>query len=333
MKKLVSLLLALIVCLAAVGATAETIPVEEMLLDNGLCFVAPSQWEETGLTDEDYAEGYLLLLMDIDTGRCMGVNISDVDESVTNQELIDAMNSDSTYLSAQLVTNEHGVELVLYAYADETVVGYVLLDGEGKMYSFTFLNAEDKRISSDDALLALVDTCMADTYLDEEMALYANDDDVITGANANEQPTVQGSVPLTMVGIKEGPNFPVPSQWKEVEPTDAEKKDGCVAIYTDETTSRTMVIMANELGDITTAELAEAMQQDSEYIAVRLMTNGYGQEMVLYVSADQATGGYCFVEDGWMYAMIYGVGGGAVMTNDEVLAQLVQDCMNNTYFD
>ena len=331
MKKMMALLLSLALCLAAPLALAESIDVEEMLLDNGLCFVAPTDWTSMELDAEDYEDGYLMMVMDENTGRSMVLTVEEGDPEMTTTLLAEVLGGDAEYAGAQLVTNDHDAELVLYALADQTMMSYCILDEAGNLYNFSFLNTEGKSIARDAALLELVDTCMANTYFDEELAGIEDADEEEDEPAA--QVEAQGDIALKMVAIQDGPTFPIPAEWTELEMDDEDIADGCVAAYTEESTGRNMLIMANEVGKISTADLAEVFQEDEDYATVRLMTNEYGLDMMLNVSADLTTGGYCFVdEDGWLYNFIFGLDGDTVMTDDETLAQLVQDCMANTYF-
>ena len=175
----------------------------------------------------------------------------------------------------------------------------------------------------------MVDACMADTYFDED-AFWLEDE------ASYETETVMGDsgVALELVGIEDGPVFPIPAEWTEVELSNADKKDGCVAAYTDEDSGRNMLIMAAEVGEISTEMLAEMLTDDPDYAAVRLMTNDHGQDLVLIVTADLTSGGYFLMDDdGWMYSFLFSLDGESSMTDDDMLALLVQDCMANTYFE
>lgn len=331
MKKCFALILALVMCLSAFAATAETIELEEMLLDNGLCFVAPADWSEMELDASDYEDGYLLMLADPDTGRAMALTMQEGSAELTTTDLAEMFAGDADYAGAQLVTNEHGAELVLYALVDQTMIAYTILDEEGNMYSFSFLNAQGETIARDNALLELADACMADTYFDEELTgLDDADEDTAETAEL----TVAGDIELELVSIEDGLVFPIPANWTEQQLDSDDIEEGAVAGYTDKASGRNMLIMANEVGAISTAELADILADDEDYANVRLMTNDHGLDMVLAVSADLTSGGYCFMdEDGWLYNFLFGLDGETVMTNDAALAQLVQDCMANTYFE
>lgn len=332
MKKWIALLLSLVLCLVAPLALAETIQVEEMLLDNGLCFAAPADWTQVELDADDYEDGYLLMMMDEETGRSMVLTVEEGDPEMTTTLLTEVLSDDQEYAGAQLVTSKQGAELVLYALADQTMMGYCILDEAGNLYNFSFMNVEGERIARDTALMELVDTCMANTYFDEELTGLEDADEEADEPAA--QVAAQGDIALKMVAIKDGPTFPIPADWDEGELSDSDMADGAVAAYTDEATGRNMLIMASEVGPITTAQLAEILTGDEDYANVRLMTNEHGLDMVLTVSADLTSGGYCFMdEDGWLYHFIFGLDGDTVMTDDAGLAQLVQDCMANTYFE
>lgn len=331
MKKLIALMLALLLCLTAAAGLAETIQLEEMLLDNGLCFLAPADWTAMELDADDYEEGYLLMMAEADTGRTMVLTTEEGSDDLTTTALADMFAEDDDYQGAQLVTNRHDAELVLYALADQTMICYCILDESGTMYNFSFLNAEGERISGDSALLEMVDACMADTYFDEDLA---GGDDTAEDTADIDAPEAAGEIALKMVRIEDGPTFPIPAEWTEGELDNSDIAEGAVAAYTDEASGRNMLIMANEVGQISTSDLADILADDEDYATVRLMTNDHGLDMVLTVTADLTTGGYCFMDDdGWLYHLIFGLDGDTVMTNDEALAQLVQDCMANTYFE
>ena len=331
MKKIAALMLSLILCLIAPLALAETIEVEEMMLDNGLCFVAPVGWTHMELDADDYEEGYLLMAADEATDRAMMLTFMEGDPAMTLDVMQTVFAEDPEYTGAQIVSNDHGMDMVLYALADQTMISYCFSDEAGDIYNFSFLNMEDESIARDRALLELVDTCMANTYFDYDLADIGEADD---GTEPAAPVTAQGDIALKMVAIEDGPTFPVPAEWTAMELDDQDIADGCVAAYTEESTGRNMLIMANEIGKISTAALAEEFADDPDYATVRLITNDHGLDMMLTVSEDLTSGGYCFMaDDGWLYNFIFGLDGDTVMTDDEGLAQLVQDCMANTYFE
>lgn len=328
MKKFSLILLALVLCFAIPAAQAETIELETTMLENGLTFPTPANWTDVELGASDYEDGFILLLTEEETDRCMMVSTSKQSGDISNADLLEVYAEDEDYVGAVLNENAHDHQMVLYATTDQTMIGYCFMDTEGLMYNFTFFNANEEKISGDNALLQMVDACMADTYFDED-AFWLEDE------ASYETETVMGEsgVALEMVGIEDGPVFPIPADWTEMELTNADIKDGCVAAYTDEESGRHMVIMASEVGEISTAQLAEALADDADYATVRLMTNEYGQELALIVTADLTSGGYFLMDDaGWMYSFLFGLEDGSPMTDDEVLALLVQDCMANTSF-
>lgn len=323
MKKMLALVLSLMLCLTAAAALAETIGVEPVELNNGLCFPAPADWTQMELDEEDREEGYVLMTMDEETGRCMALVVEDMGEGVTTADVAEILQSSSDYAGANLVTNEHGMEFALYALADQTMVSYAFVDENGQMYNFSFLNAEGKKISGDTALLELVDTCMADTRF------------AVAEEEAQEPaaPAMAGSIPLETYTLDKTISIALPADWTSQELSEVEKDAGYVIVLLDEKSQRCVMVTANELGDITTAQLAEGLAEDSDYATARLMTNSHGMELVLYVVADQTAGGYCFVDgDGWLYNFMFMLDGEKVMTNDAELAQLVSDCMENTYY-
>lgn len=329
MKKFSLILLALILCFAIPAAQAETIELETTMLENGLTFPTPVGWTEVDLGASDYEEGFILLLTQEETDRCMMVSTSKQNEDISNADLLEVYAGDEDYVGAVLNENAHDHQMVLYATVDQTMIGYCFMDTEGCMYSILFFNANDEKISDDNALLQMVDACMADTYFDED-AFWLEDE------ASYETETVMGDsgVALEMVGIEDGPVFPIPAEWTEVELSNADIKDGCVAAYTDEDSGRNMLIMAAEVGEISTEKLAEMLTDDPDYAAVRLMTNDHGQDLVLIVTADLTSGGYFLMDDdGWMYSFLFSLDGESSMTDDDMLALLVQDCMANTYFE
>lgn len=324
MKRLLALVFALMLCLTAAAALAETIGVEPVELNNGLCFPAPADWTQMELDEEDREEGYVLMTMDEDTGRCMALVVEDMGEGVTTADVAEILQSSSDYAGANLVTNGHGMEFALYALADQTMVSYAFVDENGQMYNFSFLNAEGKKISGDTALLELVDTCMAATRFAE-----AEEEE----AEEPTAPAMAGSIPLETYTLDKTISIALPADWTEQELSEEEQEEGYVIILLDEENERGMLVMATELGDITTAQLADGLAEDGDYATARLMTNSHGMELVLYVMADQTAGGYCFVDgDGWLYNFMFMLDGEKVMTNDADLAQLVSDCMENTYY-
>lgn len=330
MKRFSLILLALVLCFAIPAAQAETIELELTMLENGLTFPTPIGWTDVELGGEDYEEGFILLLTDEETDRCMMVSTSRQSEDLSNKDLLQVYSDDKDYVGAVLNENAHDHQMVLYATVDQTMIGYCFMDTEGCMYSILFFNANDEKISDDNALLQMVDACMADTYFDED-AFWLEDE-----ADEPEAQSIpsQSGVALELVEIEDGPVFPIPAGWTEVELSNADIKDGCVAAYSDEDSGRNMLIMAAEVGEISTAQLAEMLTDDPDYAAVRLMTNDYGQDLVLVVTADLTSGGYFLMDDdGWMYSFLFSLDGESPMTDDDVLALLVQDCMANTYFE
>lgn len=330
MKKIIMVALSLVLCLAITAAWAETIQLELTMLENGLTFPTPVGWMDMGLEESDYEEGFILMLADEETGRSMLLLTEQAGETTSNADLADLFAEDEDYTGAKLTTNDHGHQMVLYALQDQSMIGYCFMDTEGWMYNFAFFNANDEKISGDSALLQMVDDCMADTYFDED-AVWLEEDEA---DYETETIPSESGVALTMAAIQDGPVFPLPAQWAEVPLTNEELDSGCIAAYKEEESGRTMLIVAKELGKITTAELAEGLADDEGFATVRLMTNDYGQDLVLFVVEDLSYGGYSLMDDdGWTYQFLFSLGGGTVMTDDAVLAQLVQDCMANTYFE
>lgn len=325
-KRMLALVLTLMLALTALPAMAETIDTALVELDNGLCFPAPAHWMQMELDKDDLEEGYLLMAMDEDTGRCMAVMVEELGEGVTTAELVDILKDDSDYAGATLTTNEYGMEFVLYALADQTMVSYAFVDENGDMFNFSFLNAQDGKISGDNALLTLVDTCMTGTHV-------AQSGTGASGETGSLTAVTTGNIPLEMYTLDKTLAIALPVDWVSQELSDEEREEGYVAILLDEVNQRGMLVMANELGGITTAQLADALAEDKDYAAARLMTNSHGMELILYVLADQTAGGYSFVDgDGWLYNFMFMLDGEKVMTSDAELAQLVNDCMENTYY-
>ena len=246
MKKLLALVFALMLCLTV--AHAETIEVEMVQLTGGLCFPVPADWTELELDADDREEGYVLMTMDEITGRCMALVVEDMGEGVTTADVAEILQSSSDYAGANLVTNGHGMEFALYALADQTMVSYAFVDENGQMYNFSFLNAEGKKVSGDTALLELVDTSMAETC-------YA--DAVEEEAEEAAAPVTAGSIPLETYTLDKTIAIALPADWTEQELSEEEKDEGYAIILLDEENERGMLVMATELGDITTAQLAD----------------------------------------------------------------------------
>lgn len=319
MKKLLAFAAVLVLCFTAGFAMAEEIPLEQVTLSNGLSFPVPTRWTELALGAQELAEGYLLVMMDENTGRFMMVAQLEEEQGATNQDLADALLGDSAYANAAVQQTEE-MELVLYALADETMVGYCFTDGEGLTYNFSFLNAEDEKISGDTALLMMAQQCAAGTRFAEPEQSAAQGQTIETGSG----------ILLNAYSI-DSLVFALPAGWTEMPLTEQEQAEGHLAMLTDEATGHVLLVMASEIeAGFTNAHLADTLGQDGEYTA-RLVTNAHGQELVQFLTADQTIGGYAVMDaDGWMY--IFYFSGKALLTEDAALTQLVSDCMNQVYF-
>jgi hypothetical protein len=321
MKKLVAFVLAALLCLCAAAALAEN--VELTTTDDGLTIATPIGWSALELDEDNYESGYAFWLVDEDEERVMMMRVEEADASYTNEDIAQMLNEDEDYAMAQLMTNEFGQELVLYAFADETIVGYCFVDGEGLLYDFLFLHADGSAISGDAGLLAAAEECAGYTVLEDAVA-YADEPAAYTG---------DSDAALELVSIEDGPTFPYPADWTEDELDESDVEDGCIAQWSDEANGYSMLVMANELGAVTTAQLAAELEGDTDYAMTRLMTNQHGLDVILFVDADLSICGYCFVgEDEWMYTFLFGNEDGNV-TQDEALTRLVESCLNNTYFE
>lgn len=320
MKQLTALVLAMLLCLCAAAAYAEN--VELTTTEDGLTFAMPKDWTNLELDAEDYASGYAFWLVDESGEDTMMLRIEEVDAQTTNEDIAQLMSENEDYGGTRLMTNELGQEMVLYTFADGTIVGYCFVDGEGLLYDFLFLHTDGSAINNDRELLALAEECTAYTLLEEPEA-----------AVEEEPAAASDGIGLETVAITDGPVFARPAGWAEYPLSDSDIANGCLACWVEEGTGRSMLVTASELGNITTAELAEGFAGDEDYAMVRLVTNSRGLDMMLMVHADLTTGGYCFVgEDGWLYHFSFALEGGN-MTQDAVLTQLVENCMNAAYFE
>lgn len=318
MKKLLAFAAVLALCFTAAFAVAEEIPLEQVTLENGLSFPAPTQWTELPLGEEELAEGCVLVLADGDTGRMMMVAQLEEQPGATNQDLADALLDDSDYASAAVQQTEN-LEIVIYALADQTMVGYCFTDGEGLVYNFAFLHIDDETLSGDTAFLMMAQQCMAGTRMEEPEQ-----------SAAQQLIQTESGIPLEMYTIDDL-IFALPADWAEMPLTEQEQAEGHLAMLTDEATGHVLLVMASEIeAGFTNAQLAETLGQDGEY-AARLLTNAQGQELVQFLTADRSIGGYALMsEDGWMY--IFYFSGRDLLTEDAVLTQLVSDCMDRICF-
>lgn len=318
MKKLLAFAAVLALCLTAAFAVAEEIPLEQVTLENGLSFPAPTHWTEYPLGAEELAEGYVLVLADKDTGRMMMVAQLEEQPGATNQDLADALLDNSDYASAAVQQTEY-LEMVIYALADQTMVGYCFTDGEGLVYNFAFLNGDSTLLSGDTALLMMAQQCMAGTRMEEPEQ-----------AAAQQLIQTESGIRLELCTIDDL-IFVLPADWTEMPLSEQEQAEGNLAMLTDEATDHVLLVMASEIeAGFTNAQLAETLGQDGEY-AARLLTNAQGQELVQFLTADQSIGGYALMsEDGWMY--IFYFSGRDLLTEDAALTQLVSECMDRICF-
>lgn len=322
MKKLSALLMALVLCLTAFAACAE---VELLETEQGLTIAIPTGWRQLELDAEDLQEGYALMMVSGDDSDVFVICVTELGKVCTAQEIVDAMNESDTTASMQVFTNSQGQEMVVYSEQDQTLIGYMLCAADGLLYDFSFLHADGSVLSGDTDLLALAQECMDATCLEEAAEEPAEPETVAIAG---------GAVELKLVAISDGPVFPVPVNWAEQELSAEDQADGCLAMYEEEATGRTMLIMASELGAYSTGDMHTVMQADEDYATAQLLTNEQGLEVILYVTSDMQAGGYCFVgEDGWLYNFFFGLSDGSNMTQDQVLAELVSYCMNNTCFE
>ena len=321
MKRMSALLVALMLCLATVAACAEVALFET---SQGLTIAVPADWSQLELDEEQKQQGYALMMVSGDKSDLYVLVVSDVEATFTAQEIVDAM-KDDTYASMQAYTNAQGQEMVIYSYADQTMIGYMFCSDEGILYNFGFMHLDGSVLTDDAELLAVAQECMAATVLGEAAAEPAEEDGIIATI-------ADGEVELMMVGIADGPVFPAPANWSDLELTEAEMAEGGLAAYSDEANGRSMLVMASEMANANNELLLSVYQNDAYYATAQLVTNEHGQEVVLYVTADLEMAGYSFVgQDGWLYNFIFALDGGD-LTQNELMTELVSYCVSNTYF-
>lgn len=321
MKKLLMVLIALLLCLTAGFAMAEEIRLDLVEMENGLIFPVPVEWTQVELSQQEMEEGYLLMMLEEDTARCMLVTADEIGIGATNQDIANSLAADGGYGMVSVV-DAGEMEVVLYSLSDQTIIGYYFTDGEGTMYNFAFLNANDEPLTGDTALLQMAQQCMQNTAMaDGELSVSLND---------MEDPA--SGIPLTEYGAG-SLVFALPADWASVELSEQEIADGSLVMLTDRDSGYAALVMANEIGkEFTNALLADTLGQDPEYAMARLVTNAHGQELVQYLTADQTVGGYAVMDaDGWMY--IFYFSGQTPVTQDALLTQLVSDCMDRVYLE
>ena len=321
MKKLLMVLIALLLCLTAGFAMAEEIRLDLVEMENGLIFPVPVEWTQLELSQQEMEEGYLLMMLEEDTARCMLVTADEIGIGATNQDIADSLAADGGYGMVSVV-DAGEMEVVLYSLSDQTIIGYCFTDGEGAMYNFAFLNANDEPLTGDAALLQMAQQCMQNTAMaDGELSVSLND---------MEDPA--SGIPLTEYGAG-SLVFALPADWASVELSEQEIADGSLVMLMDQDYGYAALVMASEIGkEFTNALLADTLGQDPEYAMARLVTNAHGQELVQYLTADQTVGGYAVMDaDGWMY--IFYFSGQTPITQDALLTQLVSDCMDRVYLE
>ena len=321
MKKLLMVLIALLLCLTAGFAMAEEIRLDLVEMENGLIFPVPVEWTQVELSQQEMEEGYLLMMLEEDTARCMLVTADEIGIGATNQDIADSLAADGGYGMVSVV-DAGEMEVVLYSLSDQTIIGYCFTDGEGAMYNFAFLNANDEPLTGDAALLQMAQQCMQNTAMaDGELSVSLND---------MEDPA--SGIPLTEYGAG-SLVFALPADWESVELSEQEIADGSLVMLMDQDYGYAALVMASEIGkEFTNALLADTLGQDPEYAMARLVTNAHGQELVQYLTADQTVGGYAVMDaDGWMY--IFYFSGQTPITQDALLTQLVSDCMDRVYLE
>lgn len=158
MKKIVALVLALMISLTAVAVFAESvIPVELVTMEDGLEFAIPNDWEYTEITEELAAQGIAVQAIDATNNRLFMLIMAQQESYVEVAALAESMAADTaSYANAAAVTNEYGMEVVLFESADNTVAGFTFIDTEGMQYIFSYAHADASVITEDADLAALV---------------------------------------------------------------------------------------------------------------------------------------------------------------------------------
>lgn len=160
MKKIAALVLALMLSLTAVAAFAEAelaIPVELVTMEDGLEFAVPTGWEYAEITEELAAQGIAIQATDVANNRLFILIVAQQEGYVEVAALAEAMAADTAqYANAAAVTNQYGMEVVLFESADNTVAGFTFVDATGMQYVFNYAHADASAITEDVDLAALV---------------------------------------------------------------------------------------------------------------------------------------------------------------------------------
>ncbi|MBE5779793.1 MAG: hypothetical protein E7331_10760 [Clostridiales bacterium] len=155
MKKILALVLCLMLCITASMALASEnkVALEVITMDDGFTFAVPSNWEYMELDEEMIEEGVILIACDVENDLMMTAFLEPLDMEVTAQEFADQMVQDEEFGFAQVYTNAHGQELILYEYTDHTVVGFFVLQDDGFLAAFNYSRITDDISVADNTLL------------------------------------------------------------------------------------------------------------------------------------------------------------------------------------
>ncbi|MBE5779796.1 MAG: hypothetical protein E7331_10775 [Clostridiales bacterium] len=140
MKKWITLILAVVLCMSASMSLAEEnrVKLETVTLTDGFTFAVPTSWKYRKITHEKDA-GVVMIAYDESMDLLMFVMHEPTKGNVTARQLAQEMAMmPEEFCFVQVYTNAYGQEMVLYEFADHSLIGYCVVLEDGNIATFNY---------------------------------------------------------------------------------------------------------------------------------------------------------------------------------------------------
>lgn len=149
----------------AAAAPADEIKLEQHVMVDGLTFSIPKNWNYREIMEDEKEKGIFVQGYDLSRNMTLTAFMEAVEAQITPAMLTEAMTANpESFYTATVVTNQNGLELVLFITADGCGIGCIVLDGAGTMVTFLFRHADNSIVIQDEVLNDLMVRCAQSVY-------------------------------------------------------------------------------------------------------------------------------------------------------------------------
>ncbi|MBE5779766.1 MAG: hypothetical protein E7331_10625 [Clostridiales bacterium] len=151
MKKPIALLLCLVMCLAALPATAESVvEMDTLTMNDGFTFAVPANWVYRNISDQERQQDHLFLVaFGTEEDLMLICTMEPVQTGVTLAARRDQMLSQTGFCQVEIIINEKGAEVLLFRHEDGMLGGYEFLLNDNTLITFLYGCISDGRPLSD----------------------------------------------------------------------------------------------------------------------------------------------------------------------------------------